>query len=72
VQVLVTDSSCKAQVLRSAKSLNVPIVSTEWIIQCLINGQVMDFTGHPRYQYDFAVIWTNKWNDNDIFIRSAW
>lgn len=56
VQVLVTDSSCKAQVLRSAKSLNVPIVSTEWIIQCLINGQVMDFTGHPRYQYDFAVI----------------
>lgn len=56
VQVLVTDNSCKPHLLKTAKSLNVPIVSTEWIIQCLVNGQVVDFTGHPRYHYDNDLI----------------
>lgn len=56
VQVLVTDSTCKSVTLRTARSLCVPVVSTEWVIQCLVNGHLMDFTGHPRYKYDFAVV----------------
>ncbi|CAC5395000.1 TP53BP1 [Mytilus coruscus] len=54
VQVVVTDNSCKPQILRSARSLKIPVVSTEWLIQCLINGHLMDFTGHPMYEYDYT------------------
>ncbi|XP_071167945.1 TP53-binding protein 1-like [Mytilus edulis] len=53
VQVVVTDNSCKPQILRSARTLKIPVVSTEWLIQCLINGHLMDFTGHPMYDYDY-------------------
>ncbi|XP_063431720.1 TP53-binding protein 1-like [Mytilus trossulus] len=54
VQVVVTDNSCKPQILRSARTLRTPVVSTEWLIQCLINGHLMDFTGHPMYEYDYT------------------
>lgn len=53
MQVVVTDNSCKPQILRSARTLKIPVVSTEWLIQCLINGHLMDFTGHPMYDYDY-------------------
>ncbi|XP_021358532.1 uncharacterized protein LOC110453742 isoform X2 [Mizuhopecten yessoensis] len=54
VNVIVTDSTCSSSVLRRAKQLGVPVVSTEWMIQNLINGQIMAYDGHPRYRYDYT------------------
>ncbi|KAJ8304419.1 hypothetical protein KUTeg_018002 [Tegillarca granosa] len=53
VYCVITDNSCPSSVIRKCKQFNVPIVSTQWVIQTLIHGYPMDFNGHPRYRYDF-------------------
>ncbi|XP_069136776.1 uncharacterized protein [Argopecten irradians] len=53
VNVILSDKSCPNSVVRRAKQLNVPVVSTEWMIQCLINSQLMAYDGHPKYRYDY-------------------
>ncbi|XP_033750822.1 TP53-binding protein 1-like isoform X2 [Pecten maximus] len=53
VNVILTDNTCSNTVLRRAKQLSVPVVSTEWMIQSLINSQLMAYDGHPRYRHDY-------------------
>ncbi|XP_062574613.1 TP53-binding protein 1-like [Saccostrea cucullata] len=55
VNVIVTDLTCPKSVLRYSKKYAIPLVASEWVIQCLINGKRLSFTGHPRYSYDFKV-----------------
>ena len=55
LDVIVTDSNCTQTVVRQAASHNVPLVSTEWVIQSLINRKQMIYNGHPRYQHDFMI-----------------
>ena len=55
LDVIVTDSSCSPATVRQAEAHGVALVSTEWVIQSLINGKVMKYNGHPRYQYDFMI-----------------
>ncbi|XP_060067237.1 TP53-binding protein 1-like [Ylistrum balloti] len=54
VNVILTDNTCSNAVLRRTKQLGLPVVSTEWMIQSLINGQLMAYDGHPRYRYDYV------------------
>lgn len=54
VDVLVTDRSCPASILKCAQALHLPVVSQEWVIQCLINGEKVGYNKHPKYKHDYA------------------
>lgn len=53
VNVIVTDDTCTSAIQRAAENASIPVVGTEWVIQSLINGRVMSYTGHSRYSHDF-------------------
>ncbi|KAM4829482.1 TP53-binding protein 1 isoform 3-T3 [Thomomys bottae] len=52
--VVVTDPSCPASVLKCADALQLPVVSQEWVIQCLIVGERIGFRQHPKYKHDYV------------------
>ncbi|XP_064609800.1 TP53-binding protein 1-like [Liolophura sinensis] len=47
--VVVTDCTCPKSFIVKSELANVPVVSTEWVIQCLIRGEFVDTRSHPRY-----------------------
>ncbi|XP_022107017.1 TP53-binding protein 1-like [Acanthaster planci] len=49
--VIVTDPSCPRSLLHRAQQLDIPVVSCEWVIQCLINGVRVDYRGHEKYRW---------------------
>ncbi|XP_074145525.1 TP53-binding protein 1 isoform X2 [Sminthopsis crassicaudata] len=51
--VVVTDPSCPPSVLKCAEALQLPVVSQEWVIQCLIAGERVGFKQHPKYKHDY-------------------
>ncbi|XP_044515950.1 TP53-binding protein 1 [Gracilinanus agilis] len=52
--VVVTDPSCPTSVLKCAEALQLPVVSQEWVIQCLIAGERVGFKQHPKYKHDYV------------------
>ncbi|XP_019359408.1 PREDICTED: tumor suppressor p53-binding protein 1 isoform X2 [Gavialis gangeticus] len=52
--VVVTDLSCPAAVLKCAEALRLPVISQEWVIQSLIAGERMGYNKHPKYKYDYV------------------
>uniref|UniRef100_A0A8C8S2M8 TP53-binding protein 1 n=1 Tax=Pelusios castaneus TaxID=367368 RepID=A0A8C8S2M8_9SAUR len=50
--VVVSDSSCPAAVLKCAEALQLPVVSQEWVIQSLIAGERVGYSKHPKYRHD--------------------
>ncbi|XP_009572279.1 PREDICTED: tumor suppressor p53-binding protein 1, partial [Fulmarus glacialis] len=49
--VVVTDFSCPAGVLKCAEALRLPVVSQEWVIQSLIR---VGYNKHPKYKHDYV------------------
>ncbi|XP_041368537.1 TP53-binding protein 1-like [Gigantopelta aegis] len=54
LDVVVTDNTCPTNIKRRAEKLGIPVISTEWVIQCLINGHQVGYDMHPRYRHDFV------------------
>ncbi|KAM6303608.1 TP53-binding protein 1 [Podargus strigoides] len=52
--VVVTDLSCPAGVLKCAEALRLPVVSQEWVIQSLIAGERVGYNKHPKYKHDYV------------------
>ncbi|XP_064525521.1 TP53-binding protein 1 isoform X2 [Pseudopipra pipra] len=52
--VVVTDLSCPAGVLKCAEALQLPVVSQEWVIQSLIAGERVGYKQHPKYKHDYV------------------
>ncbi|NXQ10636.1 TP53B protein, partial [Peucedramus taeniatus] len=52
--VVVTDFSCPAGVLKCAEALRLPVVSQEWVIQSLIAGERVGYKQHPKYKHDYV------------------
>ncbi|NXH14089.1 TP53B protein, partial [Bucco capensis] len=52
--VVVTDTSCPAAVLKCAEALQLPVVSQEWVIQSLIAGERVGYKQHPKYKHDYV------------------
>uniref|UniRef100_A0A8C3J8A5 TP53-binding protein 1 n=1 Tax=Calidris pygmaea TaxID=425635 RepID=A0A8C3J8A5_9CHAR len=52
--VVVTDFSCPAGVLKCAEALRLPVVSQEWVIQSLISGERVGYNKHPKYKHDYV------------------
>ncbi|NWI40985.1 TP53B protein, partial [Picathartes gymnocephalus] len=52
--VVVTDFSCPAGVLKCAEALRLPVVSQEWVIQSLVAGERVGYKQHPKYKHDYV------------------
>ncbi|NP_001082071.1 tumor protein p53 binding protein 1 S homeolog [Xenopus laevis] len=50
--VVVTDGSCPESMLKCAQALDLPVVSQEWVIQCLISGKQLKHNTHPKYKHN--------------------
>ncbi|ELU05991.1 hypothetical protein CAPTEDRAFT_19900 [Capitella teleta] len=53
VNFVLADASIASHVKSSAIDLGIPIVSSEWVIQCLINGQRLPYDAHEKFQHDY-------------------
>ncbi|XP_078591927.1 uncharacterized protein LOC144870974 isoform X2 [Branchiostoma floridae x Branchiostoma japonicum] len=51
--LVVSDPSCPGALVQRAGQLGVRVVSTEWVIQCLIHAHRVGYTGHDKYRHDF-------------------
>ncbi|TMS32340.1 hypothetical protein L596_000193 [Steinernema carpocapsae] len=48
---VVTDGQDCPEMISKALQLQVPLVTAEWLIGCLIRGDVVDFDAHPKFRY---------------------
>ena len=53
MDVIVADKYISSATVRQAERRQIPIVSVEWVIQCLITGQRLSFMGHAKYAHNF-------------------
>nr|CAD7430913.1 unnamed protein product [Timema monikensis] len=49
VDVIVSDFACADEVQLEAERYNIPVVSSTWVAQCLINWTKLKYDGHPKY-----------------------
>ncbi|XP_077449879.1 TP53-binding protein 1 isoform X2 [Stigmatopora argus] len=52
--VVVSDSSCPPLVEKNVTSLELPLVSPEWLIQSVICGERLGFQCKPRYRHNYS------------------
>ncbi|KAJ8412991.1 hypothetical protein AAFF_G00105730 [Aldrovandia affinis] len=52
--LVVTDRSCPPSVLRRAASLDVPVLSPEWVIQSLVSGERQGYSSHAQFRHDYS------------------
>ncbi|KAH9637848.1 hypothetical protein HF086_005506 [Spodoptera exigua] len=51
---LVTEWDCPHEVQNKANQDNIPLVSTTWVVQCLIEARVIAPTSHEKFSFMFA------------------
>lgn len=51
--VVVCNRRCPSWTVKKATELHIPLLSTAWVIQCLIEGERCDENEHPRYRYNY-------------------
>ncbi|XP_013140540.1 PREDICTED: uncharacterized protein LOC106104890 [Papilio polytes] len=51
---LVTDCDCPHEVQNKANQDNIPLVSTTWVVQCLIEARVLPPTSHDRFSFMYT------------------
>ncbi|XP_072937931.1 uncharacterized protein [Epargyreus clarus] len=51
---LVTEWDCPHEVQNKANEDNIPLVSTHWVIQCLIEGRVIPPTCHDKFSFMYT------------------
>lgn len=47
-------SACPAEVLKCVTALNTPVVSLEWLVQCVICGERLAYDSQPEYHHDYS------------------
>ena len=50
LQVFVSNQ-CPFEVHKQIEELGKPLVTTKWVVQCLVNGCRLSYTGHQDYMY---------------------
>ena len=50
--MIIADRSCPQEIVENAKQFKIPIVSGEYILQCLINGRKLSVDAHPKFCFD--------------------
>ncbi|KAI4483795.1 hypothetical protein M0804_008055 [Polistes exclamans] len=51
--VVVTNHRCPSWAVTKADKWQLPLLSTTWVIQCLIEGKICAYNSHPRYKYNY-------------------
>lgn len=51
---LVTDCDCPHVVQNKANQDNIPLVSTTWVVQCLIETRVIPPTSHDKFSFMYT------------------
>lgn len=54
IDIVVTDSSCPKKFLTAAERNRIPVVSSEWVIQCLICGFRLPHDAHPKFRHNYT------------------
>ncbi|KAG9352308.1 hypothetical protein JZ751_020721 [Albula glossodonta] len=54
LDLVVTNRSCPLSVLKRAASLDLPVLSPEWVIQSLISGQRQGYSSHDQFRHDYS------------------
>lgn len=52
--VIVTDNECPHEIQNRAALENIPLVSTTWVVQCLIEGRVCDPKSNIKYHFRYV------------------
>nr|XP_057934757.1 TP53-binding protein 1 isoform X2 [Doryrhamphus excisus] len=52
--VVVTDRTCPPSLETKMTSLEIPLVSPEWLIQSVICGERLDFHRRPQYRHNYS------------------
>jgi len=50
---VVTTKECPAKIVDSARRMNIPILSSEWVIQSLIHGKKLDHSSRREFDFQF-------------------
>ncbi|KAI4494271.1 hypothetical protein M0802_009140 [Mischocyttarus mexicanus] len=51
--VVVTNHKCPSWAVTKADKWQLPLLSTTWVTQCLIQGKICEYDKHPRYKYNY-------------------
>ena len=51
IEIVIVDASCPAALVSKIKQLKIPIVASEYIVQCLINGRKLPYDASPLFSY---------------------
>ncbi|KOC62284.1 Tumor suppressor p53-binding protein 1 [Habropoda laboriosa] len=51
--VVLTNSLCPSWAVEKATELQIPLLSTTWIVQSLIEGKLCPYDDHSRYKYNY-------------------
>lgn len=49
--MIVTTADCPERIVRQARDMAVPLVSSEWIIQSILHGRRFETTASPQFHY---------------------
>lgn len=49
VDVIISDSTCPVSVIKKAQQMRIPVVSSEYVVQCLINGRRLPYEAHEKF-----------------------
>ncbi|XP_017890609.1 uncharacterized protein LOC108631281 [Ceratina calcarata] len=51
--VVLANSRCPPWAVEKANELQLPLLSTTWVIQCLVEGKTCPYDAQPRYKYNY-------------------
>jgi hypothetical protein len=53
VDIIIGDISCPIELVKKAKQMKIPVISSEYIVQCLINGRKLSYDASPIFSYTY-------------------
>ncbi|XP_060767438.1 TP53-binding protein 1 isoform X2 [Neoarius graeffei] len=54
LDLVVSASPCPAEVLKCVMATHTPLVSLEWLVQCVICGERLAYNSQPEYHHDYS------------------
>ncbi|TSK20032.1 TP53-binding protein 1 [Bagarius yarrelli] len=53
LDLVISASPCPAELLKCVRSTNTPVVSLEWLVQCVICGERLAYDSQPEYHHEY-------------------
>lgn len=51
--IVLSNLTCPSWAVNRANDLRIPVLSTIWLVQCLIEGKLCPHDQHPRFKYNY-------------------